>query len=60
MTTASVLAREKIVSLSELQRNPGKALDADIVRIMNHSTTLGIFIRMKAFKDLLKELKALR
>lgn len=55
MTTASVLSREKIVSLSELQRNPGKALDADIVRIMNHSTTVGIFMSLEEFEDFMEE-----
>ena len=56
MTTASVLTREKIVSLSELQKNPGKALlDADIVRIVKNGKEIGIFMSKEEFEDFVEE-----
>lgn len=55
MTTASVLTKEKIVSLSELQKNPGKALDADIVRIVKNGKEIGIFMSKDEFEDFVEE-----
>lgn len=55
MTTASVLAREKIISLSELQKNPSKALDADIVRIAKNGKEIGIFMSKEEFEDFVEE-----
>lgn len=55
MTTASVLTREKIVSLSELQKNPGKALDAAIVRIVKNGKEIGIFMSKDEFEDFVEE-----
>lgn len=55
MTTASVLTKEKIVSLSELQKNPSKALDANIVRIVKNGKEIGIFLSKKEFEDFVEE-----
>lgn len=55
MTTASTLAKEKIVSLSELQKNPGKALDGDIVRIVKNGKEIGIFMSKDEFDDFVEE-----
>lgn len=55
MTTASVLTKEKIVSLSELQKNPGKALTADIVRIVKNGKEIGIFMSKEEFEDFVEE-----
>lgn len=55
MTTASVLTKEKIVSLSELQKNPGKALSADIVRIVKNGKEIGIFMSKEEFEDFVEE-----
>lgn len=55
MTTASVLSKEKIISLSELQRNPSKALDADIVRIVKNGKEIGIFMSKEEFEDFIEE-----
>jgi PHD/YefM family antitoxin component YafN of YafNO toxin-antitoxin module len=55
MTTASILAKEKIISLSELQKNPSRALDADIVRIVKNGKEIGIFMSKEEFEDFLEE-----
>ncbi|MFA5829590.1 MAG: hypothetical protein WC843_03790 [Candidatus Gracilibacteria bacterium] len=55
MTTSSVLSKEKIVSLSELQKNPAKALDAKIVRIVKNGKEIGIFLSKQEFEDLIEE-----
>ncbi len=55
MTTASVLTREKIISISELQKNPGKALNADIVRIVKNGKEIGIFMSKEEFEDFVEE-----
>ena len=55
MTTAAILSKEKIVSLSELQKNPGKALDADIVRIVKNGKEIGIFLTKQEFEDMIEE-----
>lgn len=55
MTTASVLTKEKIISLSELQKNPGKALAADIVRIVKNGKEIGIFMSKEEFEDFVEE-----
>ena len=55
MTTASVLLKEKIVSLSELQKNPSKALDAHIVRIVKNGKEIGIFMSKEEFEDFVEE-----
>lgn len=60
MTTIAILAKEKIVSLSELQKNPGKALDADIVRIVKNGKEIGIFMSKEEFEDLMEENLQLR
>lgn len=55
MTTAGILAKEKIVSLSELQKNPGKALNSDIVRIVKNGKEIGIFMSKEEFEDFVEE-----
>lgn len=55
MTTASVLTKEKIVSLSELQKNPAKALDASIIRIVKNGKEIGIFMKKEEFEDFVEE-----
>lgn len=55
MTTAAVLSKEKIVTLSQLQRNPAKALDADIVRIVKNGKEIGIFMSKEEFDDFVEE-----
>lgn len=55
MTTASVLSKERIVSLSELQKNPGKMLDAPIVRIVKNGKEIGIFMNKEEFEDFVEE-----
>ncbi len=55
MSHGNSLLKEKIVSLSELQRNPSRALNADIVRIVRSGKELGIFMKRAEFEDLLEE-----
>lgn len=55
MITASVLGKEKIISLSELQKNPSKALAADIVRIVKNGKEIGIFMSKEEFEDLIED-----
>jgi len=55
MSHSTVLLREKIVSLSALQRNPSRALDAAIVRIVKSGKELGIFFQKDQFEDILEE-----
>lgn len=51
---AAILAKEKVVSLSALQKNPSKALDAPIVRIMKNGDEIGIFMSKEEFEDFLE------
>ena len=55
MSHGNSLLKEKIVSLSELQRNPSRALNADIVRIVRSGKELFIFMKRAEFEDLLEE-----
>lgn len=55
MNTATLLIKEKIVSLSELQRNPAQALNADIVRIVKNGKEIGIFMSKEEFEDFVEE-----
>ncbi len=55
MTTAEALLKEKIVSVSDLQKNPIKALDAKIVRIVKNGKEIGIFMSKEEFEDFLEE-----
>jgi len=50
-----ILSKEKIISLSELQKNPSKALNADIVRIVKNGKEIGIFLSKEEFEDLIEE-----
>lgn len=60
MTTAAILSKEKIVTLSELQKNPSKALDADIVRIVKNGKEVGIFMAKDEFEDFVEEHLAIK
>ena len=60
MSTASTLGKEKIVSLSEIQKNPGKAFDGDIVRIVKNGKELGIFMSKGQFEDFVEEMLPLK
>lgn len=60
MTTASILAREKIISLSELQKNPSKALTGDIIRIVKNGKEIGIFMSKEEFEDFMEETMSLK
>lgn len=51
----SILGKEKIVSLSELQKNPGKALDGNIIRIVKNGKEIGIFFSIEEFEDFIEE-----
>lgn len=55
MYSSSILIRQKIISLSELQKNPSKALDAAIVRIVKNGKEIGIFMSKEEFEDLIEE-----
>ncbi len=55
MNKTLILAKEKIVSLSELQKNPSKALNASIVRIVKNGREIGIFMSKEEFEDLVEE-----
>lgn len=55
MTTAATLAKEKIVSMSALQKNPSQALDAAIVRIVKNGKEVGIFMSKEEFEDFIEE-----
>jgi len=55
MSNAFVLAKEKIVSISALQKNPSKALDAAIVRIVKNGEEIGIYMSKAEFEDFIEE-----
>lgn len=55
MSLSSVLKKEKIVSLSELQRNPSKALNGSIIRIVKNGKEIGIFLSKEEFDNLMEE-----
>jgi len=55
MNSIHILAKEKVISLSELQKNPGKALNADIVRIIKHGKEIGIFLSKLEFEEMIEE-----
>lgn len=55
MSHSTVLLKEKIVSLSELQRNPSRALDSAIVRIVRSGKEMGIYFQKDQFEDMLEE-----
>lgn len=55
MSHSTLLLKEKIVSLSELQRNPSRALDSAIVRIVRSGKEMGIYFQKDQFEDMLEE-----
>lgn len=58
--TSTTLLKEKIVTLSDLQKNPIRALDAKIVRIVKNGTQIGIYFTNEEFEDLMEENMALK
>lgn len=60
MSTAFTLGKEKIVSLSDLQKNPAKALDGRIIRIVKNGKEIGIFMSKAEFDDFLEETLSLK
>lgn len=52
---AAILGKEKIVSLSELQKNPAKALDGSIIRIVKNGKEIGIFFSIEEFEDFIED-----
>jgi PHD/YefM family antitoxin component YafN of YafNO toxin-antitoxin module len=55
MSNLAVLLKEKIVSLSQLQKNPSQALNAPIVKIVKNGKEIGVFLSKQEFEDLLEE-----
>ncbi len=55
MNRAALLLKEKIISLSELQKNPSKALEGDIIRIVKNGKEIGIFMSKEEFEDIMEE-----
>jgi hypothetical protein len=55
MNMAKLLSEEKIISLSELQKNPSKALSGKIVRIVKNGKEMGIFMSKEQFEDFLED-----
>ncbi|MFA7277412.1 MAG: hypothetical protein WC101_00285 [Candidatus Gracilibacteria bacterium] len=55
MSLSAILKKEKIVSMSELQRNPSKALTGSIIRIVKNGKEIGIFLSKAEFDDLMEE-----
>ena len=55
MSTTATLAKEKVISISALQKNPSKALDAAIVRIVKNGEEIGIFMSKEEFEDFIEE-----
>jgi len=60
MSIASILSKEKIVSLSEIQKNPGKALQGDIIRIVKNGQEIGIYMSKEQFEDFVEEMLPLK
>lgn len=54
------LMKEKIVSVSTLQKNPTKALNAPIVRIVKSGKELGIFMSREEFDDFIEDFLPLK
>ena len=55
MDRGTILLKEKIISLSELQKNPSKALEGDIVRIVKNGKEIGIYLSKEEFEDIIEE-----
>lgn len=54
----NALAKENVVSIRELQKNPSQALK-NVTRILRNGKTFGFFFSQEEFKDLLEDLQAL-
>lgn len=55
MSTLKFLMKEQIVSLSQLQKNPGKYLQSGVVRIVKNGREVGVFIAKDDFEDFVEE-----
>lgn len=55
MTVAEILLNQRIVSVSDLQKNPLKALEGKFVRIVKNGKEIGIYISKDEFEDLMEE-----
>ena len=55
MSNSFILAKEKIISISALQKNPSQALDAAIVRIVKNGKEIGIYMSKEEFEDFIEE-----
>lgn len=55
MHQSIALIKEKVVSLSQLQKNPSRALEGDIIRIVRSGKDIGIFFSKQEFEDLMEE-----
>ena len=57
MNRFTVLADEHTASVREIQRNPSRALRG-ITRVMNGSKTVGIYLSMEHFEELVENSEA--
>jgi len=58
MNRFTVLADEHTASVREIQRNPSRALRG-ITRVMNGSKTVGFYLSMEHFEELMENQEAL-
>ncbi len=54
----SVLARENVASIRDVQKNPSKALRG-ITRVIRGSKTIGFFLSNEEWEDLLENIEAM-
>lgn len=55
MSKVDILNKLKVISVSDLQKNPSKGLDADIVLITKNGNKMGFYLSKEEFEDLLEE-----
>ena len=55
MSIFNFIMKEQIVSLSQLQKNPGKYLNSGVVRIVKNGKEVGVFIAKEDFEDFVEE-----
>lgn len=53
-----LLARERVVSIRELQKNPTKALQG-ITRVMKNGKSVGFFLDEEVFENFIEDIEAL-
>lgn len=54
MNAAELLMKEKVISLSDLQKNPGKALNGPIIKITKNGRVIGTYFTQEELEDLLE------